>query len=542
MNDFIAKYEEQLSGTLSGFDRLVFSGNVWKDRLTGMKGYLWAHGLAAKDFGEHAGQISKRVKEASLAAVLAANRPVHYLNSGKDDKQQIALRIAVQDGIVEGPICALSAVELCRSYAIQRNPKTQRPELAIAPRQCLFLYHYQMHPVFGFMNVRLQTWFPFPVHIYLNGREWLARQMDGAGIGYRRHDNCFTLVEDFQRAQTLLQEQLRTNWVQLFDPIVQQVHPILFSEMSVNYPMKYFWTCQDSADYRLFRRMPERWLCPSEWATDLVFRKSEQLRRLVPQLLHLGVVSLSSPDVLRFMGKKVTRQGNAAGGLKLPLSTDLKIRGNGARIKHRLGPNSIKLYDKAYDELGAVLRAEMTISVAKYFPVYRRTDDPKSKLAWRPMRQSTADVHLRADVSQKALNRYCCALAAVDDTSTLEELTARVERRVRWNGRSVRAIHPFDPDDYALLKAVYRGEFQINGFRNRDLQSLLYSAPPKTKAEQRKRSAATSRKLRLLRAHGLIRKRAHSHRYDVSRNGRTILNAILLAHRLTVQQINAVAA
>jgi hypothetical protein len=311
----------------------------------------------------------------------------------------------------------------------------------------------------------------------------------------------------------------------LFDPIVQQVHPILFSERSVNYPMKYFWTCQDS-----------------EWATDLVFRKSEQLRRLVPQLLHLGVVSLSSPDVLRFMGKKVTRQGNAAGGLKLPLSTDLKIRGNGARIKHRLGPNSIKLYDKAYDELGAVLRAEMTISVAKYFQVYRRTDDPKSKLAWRPMRQSTADVHLRADVSQKALNRYCCALAAVDDTSTLEELTARVERRVRWNGRSVRAIHPFDPDDYALLKAVYRGEFQINGFRNRDLQSLLYSAPPKTKAEQRKRSAATSRKLRLLRAHGLIRKRAHSHRYDVSRNGRTILNAILLAHRLTVQQINAVAA
>ena len=99
------------------------------------------------------------------------------------------------------------------------------------------------------------------------------------------------------------------------------------------------------------------------------------------------------------------------------------------------------------------------------------------------MRQSTADVHLRADVSQKALNRYCCALAAVDDTNTLEELTARVERRVRWNGRSVRAIHPFDPDDYALLQAVYRGEFQINGFRNRDLQSLLYPAPPKTKAE-----------------------------------------------------------
>ncbi len=157
--------------------------------------------------------------------------------------------------------------------------------------------------------------------------------------------------------------------------------------MCVNYPMKYFWTCQDS-----------------EWATDLVFRNPEQLRRLVPQLLHLGIVSFSSPDVLRFMGKKVTPQGNAAGGLKLPLSTDLKVRSNGARVKPRLGPNSIQLYDKAYDELGAVLRAEMTISTAKYFQVYRRTDNPKSKLAWRPMRQSTADMYLRADVSQKGLN------------------------------------------------------------------------------------------------------------------------------------------
>jgi hypothetical protein len=525
VNDFIAKYQQQLSGTLSGFDRLVFRGSLWKDPITGMKGYLWAHGLGAKDFGAHAELISKRLREASLAPVRAAGRPVRYLNSGKDDKQQIALRIAAEEGIVAGPICVLTAVELCRSYAIRLHPKTQRPELAIVPRKCLFLYHYWMHPVFGFLSVRLQTWFPFPVHLYLNGREWLARQMDQVGIAYRRHDNCFTWIEDVGRAQTLMNEQRKVNWVRLFDPIVRQVHPLLYSELCVNYPMQYFWTCQDS-----------------ELATDLMFRNPDQLRRLVPRLLHLGVVSFSSPDVLRFMGKKVTRQGNAAGGLKLPLSTDLKVRSNGARIKHRLGPNAIKLYDKAYDELGAVLRAEITISKAQYFRVYRRTDDPQSELAWRPMRQSTADMHHRAEVSQAALNRYCCALATVDDTSTLEELLAGVERRVRWKGRSVRALHPFNPDDYTLLQVVHRGEFNINGFRNRDLQSLLYSSPPKTKNEQRRRSAAISRKLRLLRAHGLIRKRSRSHRYDVSRNGRLILNAILLAHRLTVQQINAAAA
>ena len=184
----------------------------------------------------------------------------------------------------------------------------------------------------------------------------------------------------------------------------------------------------------------------------------------------------------------------------------------------------------------------MTISVAKYFQGFRRTNDPKSKLAWRPMRQSIADMHLRADVSQKALDRYWCALAAVDDTSTLEELTARVECRVRWKGRSVRAIHPFDPDDYALLKAVHRGEFQINGFRNRDLQPLLYSVPPKTKAEQRKRSAAISRKLRMLRAHGLTKKVNATHRYTLSSHGRDILTAVLATQRITLQQLHKAAA
>lgn len=82
----------------------------------------------------------------------------------------------------------------------------------------------------------------------------------------------------------------------------------------------------------------------------------------------------------------------------------------------------------------------------------------------------------------------------------------------------------------------------MTGFRNRDLQSPLHSTPPKNKAEQRRCSALISRKLRLLRAHGLTRKRSRSPRYDVSRNARPILNALLAAHHLTLQQINALAA
>ena len=84
--------------------------------------------------------------------------------------------------------------------------------------------------------------------------------------------------------------------------------------------------------------------------------------------------------------------------------------------------------------------------------------------------------HRRAEVSPKALDRYCTALARVDGTTTLQEPTASIEKRVRWNRRWVRALHPLASSDLALLEAVNRGEFAINGLRNRDLQHLLFSA------------------------------------------------------------------
>ena len=101
--------------------------------------------------------------------------------------------------------------------------------------------------------------------------------------------------------------------------------------------------------------------------------------------------------------------------------------------------------------------------------------------------------------------------------------------------------HPFSPEDRALLLAINRGEFAINGLRNRDLQALLYPNPPLTLEQKRHRSAAVSRKLRILRAHGLIKKLPHTHRYQVSDRGRLILNAILSPHQLTTQRLTAAA-
>src|SRR5207249_1360556 len=101
-------------------------------------GYLWAKSLGLKDFGEHAEQLSRRVKQAALALMEAAGRPVRYWNSGKNSKEEIARGVAAADHITSGPICALTAVELCSTYAIRGSREDQRLHLQRAWRKCLF--------------------------------------------------------------------------------------------------------------------------------------------------------------------------------------------------------------------------------------------------------------------------------------------------------------------------------------------------------------------------------------------------------------------
>ena len=82
-----------------------------------------------------------------------------------------------------------------------------------------------------------------------------------------------------------------------------------------------------------------------------------------------------------------------------------------------------------------------------------------------------------------------------------------------------------------IVEAIGRGEFAINGFRNRDLRALLYGAPAATPDEERRRAAKVTRQLRMLRAHGLIRKVPKTHRYVLSDKGQATIPAILAARQ-----------
>jgi hypothetical protein len=264
----------------------------------------------------------------------------------------------------------------------------------------------------------------------------------------------------------------------------------------------------------------------TEWASDIMFKSPERLAALYPRLIQHGMQNLCSADVMRFLGRKLRSEQGPPGNFVGEVVSDVKHRPEGMRIKHRLNRNAIKMYDKE----GSVLRVETIINDPRDMKVYRtREGDKHGALAWRRLRKGVADLHRRAQVSQASNERYLTSLATVENTMALGELAERLCQPVVWKGKRVRALNPLAGDDARLLEAVNRGEFHVNGFRNRDLRPLLYGDREVTREERRRQSSCVSRKLRMLRAHGLIHKVSKTHRYVLTTKGTQAVNALLAA-------------
>jgi len=522
MNTFLHKVAPYVTGAVSGFDRLVFRGTLRRlFFVEGIMSYLAAKKVLLKDFGRHVEKVSGRIKEASKEMAARTSRPYLYLPCSLTSKEQTARDVHVKERITEGLVCILRSVEPCLSWELYRNSATKRLEPVIRHRKCLHLYHYYLDPLFGFMNARIQTWFPFNIQVCINGRMWLSRQMDQAGIAYQQSDNCFLWIEDSAKAQKLMDTQLQTNWPKMLQDIVHRLNPC-HDEIFRDFPAHYYWS-----------------VFQSEWATDIMFRTSNDLARLYPTLLHHAMTTFSSPDVMRFLGRKIDPAGKLPPQFAGQVVTSLKQRPEGVRVKHRVKSNSLKMYDKE----GSVLRTETTVNDPSDFKVYRpKESQPDSNPDWRPLRKGVADLHRRAAVCEASNNRYLEALADAQDKTPLKQWTDKLCRPVIWKDKRARALNPYAPDDADLLHAIARGEFKINGFTNKQLRSILYSPSPSSEADRKRQSSQTTRRIRLLRAHGLVTKVPKSHRYRLTKRGSKVVTALICARNSDAHSLAKLAA
>jgi len=509
MEGFIQRHREDVIGVLHGFDRLVFRGTLRSIAYgSGLDRFLGASKVQYKDFGTFAEKLSEQLKAHAEQVAKGAGRPYQYLSSSSHSKEDIAKEIARRDGITQGLVCVLRVVEPCQSFSIRRDEQGRFRFLS-QERKCLHLYFYYLDREFGLMHLRLATWLPFGIQVCLNGREYLARRMKAQGIGYEQRDNCFARIDDVPRAQKMLDELIGRKWERFLSALAKRVNPL-----PRQYKLHdYYWTIRQS-----------------ELATDVMFKDAAALAKVYPALLDHAIQCFSCHDVLRFLGQRTNRR--FAG----EVCSSLLERAQGTRVKHFAQENSIKMYDKQ----GSVLRVETTLNNVRRFKVRRMAQRKgDARMRWIPMRLGLADLARRVEVSRAANERYLEALAVVKVPSPARTLLDPVSRRVIKDGRPYRPLRPVSQADAQLFKAVLSGEFHVRGFSNRDLRQRLSGPAPGDGAQSRRQSSKITRLLRLLRAHGLIKKVAGTRYYRVTQQGQHTMTAALILRNADVAKLVA---
>ncbi len=500
MKTFLSIHQDDVVGTLSMFDRMIFKGYLTGFFPKGAFGaYLWRKGVLLKDFGAFVQERTRELKAHIEGLAEQGGRPVQYLASPKESKEDLARAIAERDGITEGLVCIFSTLETCMSFEVRGNRQTCKLEVVRRQRKCLHHYLYYQDAEFGLMHIRLQSWYPFDMQVYINGRGWLARQLDKRGIAYQRYDNKLTDIADLETAQSLCERFAQRKWLRVLNALARRVNPFLRDLRQAGVG-GYYWT-----------------LAQAEYATDVFFRDRATLEALLPALMDTSMTAFSAEDVLRFLGRKL--HGNFQG----QVTSDRKKRPEGRRVKHRMQGNSIKWYDAAN-----LLRIETTINQPREFRVLRVLETPQGRQRrWLPMGKGIANLWRYAQVGRGANFRYLNALAYAQPTGkAIAELEGLCHSKTTQGKRYAR-FHPVTQADCALFAAALAGEHLLNGFRNKNLQACLYPQPPTTHIEQRKRSAHVTRLIAKLRGHGLIAKIPGSRLYRSTPRGLRLMSAAI---------------
>jgi hypothetical protein len=497
LSRFVAKFTNLIVAVLSCFDRVIFKGYLPITNGTALEGFVdHVLKIRRKDFMAFAEKQSETLVDHAKRLAQEAGAEYRFLH-GFHRKDKLVDEILRQRSILEGLVCVFGCMECCPSFKLAHGKG--RPRLVNARRPQRVLYFYFLDPELGLIHIRLTTWFPFTVQVYVNGHSWLAQQMLNRRLGFNLQDNAFTALDDPQAAQELADSFADLNWTKILTRLVRQVNPLM--------------------NERWFRAFSYYWVVDqAEYATDLIFTSREALAGLYPRLLDHATVNFSAKDILSFLGRKLHPRFEGE-----VLTSCQKGRWPGARIKHRMKNNWLKMYDK----FGWVLRIETVINDPREFRVRRlRTRDGRREMVWCPMNKGVINLYRYREVALAANRRYLDALAVVDDPAPAYRQVAELTEPVVVSGRSHAGFNPASPGDVSLFRAVLDGDHLLRGFRNADIRVALYGLTEDT-GERRHQSHAVGRMLKRLHVRGLIVKVPHSHRWHVNGKGHQVLGAVV---------------
>jgi hypothetical protein len=394
MKKFIERFSNLVKGTITGFDRIVFKGFILPlMSASGAMQFCGTNGILNKNYKnwmvEQSASISKAADEYGKKH---CGRGVIHLPTWRIRKEEMAHDQQRSGQIESGLIGVWSCLEAGSSYRARYCEKSGYPQLRNYQTRCKHLYFYFDHEDYGFMNIRLQTWFPYNIQICLNGREWLRRSLERIDLDFLAQANKFLHISDYEQAQAFLNKQLDVRFTKILNGFVPIVFPMMKEVLGPH--LSYYWT-----------------MWQSEWATDLIFPSPAALNSIMDSLLRHAHMTGTSTQVLRYLDRPVTLAEKPDARSKDKVITRLTDFNDGIRVRHWVDKNSVKVYNQQN-----VLRVETTINNPGKFRVFRHKngqsiDDEKSRL---PLRKGVVDIPLRAKISQEVNDRF------MNDLSTLQ--------------------------------------------------------------------------------------------------------------------------
>jgi hypothetical protein len=501
LKSFHDVYPDKTIGQLTMFDRVIFKGYL--SGLYPVKKqfeYLLAsQGVLLKAYKGYAESCTAQLKAHLQQMGEQAGCAIEYLPGGKgkkkESKEELAQAACAAAGDKKGLIAIYSCLELKQTFTVRGNRQSQQLEAVAEKRPHLHYYCYYQDEEFGLMYVRIQSWWPFEIQIYLNGHEWLAKQLDKAGIGYDKADNCFLGIDDVPAAQRLCEKFAHRPWERVWNHFARRLNPLLATVAEV-VKKGYYWTIEQC-----------------EIATDVMFAKQSVLDDCLPDLFEEALLAFSAEDVMRFLGRKLN--GNFAGNIE----TRLNKRQAGWRVKHWVKQNALKMYNKQ-----SVLRVETTINKADEFQIEAA---PSASSRWKRLPKGVDNAWHFYQVGLQANQRYLQALCHLPlQGKTANHALDSLCQSHQVEGHTVAKFNPLTPESCRLFAILLRGENVLSGLRNRYLVQTLFDPTDDRQAANRQR-ARVSRLLAKLRGHGLIEKIEHSHLYRVTAFGYRVMSAAL---------------
>ena len=490
-------YQNKIAGTLSCLDRVIITGTIPQICYSqGMTSYLYSQNIKIFDYAKFAGPFKEELRTNAEQIAKDNNLEIEFVRKSHIRKEDLIKKVLDKRGYHTGLVHILSAMESCNSYKPWHDKKTGKTFLKGTQGKCLHYYFYFIDPYLGYGYVRLPTWCPFKLQIYINGHNILANELDRNNIKYTMPDNAFDYVGDlsdgqsgFEKAQEICDDIDIKKIHNRLDALSKKYCPVIS-----HFGQVYHWS-----------------IMQAEYATDIVFKKQSDLQAIYSELVATAIHTVKPDNIATFLGHKVDPRYQGEMG------NNYNIRIEGSRIKHSMGKSSIKMYDK----FSKILRIETTTNDVSFFKHYREVEhrDGTKSMKHAPLKKNIYSLTLLSFLFKASNKRYLGFISAFDNKEVGRERLEKVTKSKKENNRNYKGFNLFSKEDLTLLLTVLRGEYNISGFRNKDIRMHIPWF----------NTGKVSRLIKRLKVFRLVKKAGKTYKYYLTRLGKEL---VLTAEKL----------